>query len=219
MPRMAKPIVIAHHLIWTVYGWWLPNDPRGSTSTTVRKAYIGSLGELHFGRKKIQPAGHDVRAFYEQAAHVLKHPLLEVRGRCVEIVARAFEQVMQDERYRCYACAIMPDHVHVLIRKHKHHAEEMIERLQKASRLALLESELFPAAHPIWTRGGWKVFLDHPDEVHRTIPYIEQNPIKINLPPQRWPFVVEYDRWPLHAGHSPNSPYARALRSVGRYPR
>ena len=24
------PIVIAHHLIWTAYGWWLPNDPRGS---------------------------------------------------------------------------------------------------------------------------------------------------------------------------------------------
>ena len=26
----AMPIVIAYHLIWTVYGWWLPNDLRGS---------------------------------------------------------------------------------------------------------------------------------------------------------------------------------------------
>jgi len=25
-------MIIAHHLIWTAYGFWLPNDPRGSSS-------------------------------------------------------------------------------------------------------------------------------------------------------------------------------------------
>jgi hypothetical protein len=24
-------MVVAYHLIWTAYGWWLPNDPRGSS--------------------------------------------------------------------------------------------------------------------------------------------------------------------------------------------
>src|SRR6058998_1108964 len=67
----VMPIVIAYHLIWTVYGWWLPNDPRGSTSKTIA-SLIAALGELHFGRKRIQPASRDVRAFYEQAAKVLK---------------------------------------------------------------------------------------------------------------------------------------------------
>lgn len=218
--RMANPIVIAHHLIWTAYGWWLPNDPRGSTSRTIRKAHIDALGDLHFGRKRIQPAGRDVRAFYQQAAQVLKHPLLEVRGRAVEVVAEAFAHVNDGEKYTCYACAIMPDHVHILIRKHKHRAEEMIDRLQDASRRALIESELLPQDHPVWTSGsGWKVFLDHPDEVERTIPYIDKNPVKIGLPAQQWPFVIEYDRWPLHEGHSVNSPYVRALRAAGRYPR
>ncbi len=28
-----RPSVIAHHLIWTLYGHWLPNDLRGSGST------------------------------------------------------------------------------------------------------------------------------------------------------------------------------------------
>ena len=32
---MPRPIVIAHHLIWTVYGTWLPNDPRGSGSRAI----------------------------------------------------------------------------------------------------------------------------------------------------------------------------------------
>jgi hypothetical protein len=31
--------------------------------------------------------------------------------------------------------------------------------------------------------------------------------------------VQEYDDWPLHSGHSVNSPYVKALKAVGRYPR
>jgi hypothetical protein len=29
-------MVAGYHLIWTVYGYWLPNDPRGSTSREIR---------------------------------------------------------------------------------------------------------------------------------------------------------------------------------------
>ena len=212
------PVVIAYHLIWTVYGWWLPNDLCGSTSRSVTMDHIAALGSLHFGRKRVQPAARDVRAFYEQAAKALKHPLLEIRDAALDIVAGAFAQVIAQQMYTCYACAIMPDHVHMLIRKHKHTAEEMIEHLQNTARWALIDARLRFGDHPVWTRGGWSVFLDHPDEVGRTIPYIEENPEKIRLPRQCWPFVVPYDRWPLHQGHSPNSPYAKRLRAVGRYP-
>ena len=99
-------MVIAHHLIWTVYGWWLPNDPRGSTSRTIASDRIAALGELHYGRKKIQPASSDVRAFYQKAAGTLKHPLLEIRGNAVQLVATAFGDVIAQQRYTCYACAV-----------------------------------------------------------------------------------------------------------------
>lgn len=49
-------MVVGYHLIWTAYGCWLPNDPRGSTSRDVRSVQLQDLGELHFGRKKMQPA-------------------------------------------------------------------------------------------------------------------------------------------------------------------
>lgn len=213
------PLVMAYHLIWTMYGWWLPNDPRGSTSRTIARARIAALGELHYGRRVVQPASRDVRAFYRKAAGVLKHPLLEIRGEAVGRVAVALGDVIAQERYTCYACVIMPDHVHILIRKHKHRAEEMISLLQNASRWQLIDAELWPSDHPVWTDGGgWSVFLDHPDEIERTIPYIEGNPRKIGLPAQRWPFVIPYDRWPLHEGHSPNSPYVKRLRAAGLYP-
>jgi len=216
---MAQPLVIAYHLIWTAYGWWLPNDPRGSGSKTIRNELIADLGHLHFGRKRIQPAGSIVREFYSKAADALKHPLLLFDDKATAVAAEAFQEVIDHERYTCYACAIMPDHVHILIRKHKHSGEEMMELLKKESRDRLIVAKLRAPTHPVWSAGGgWKVFLDHPDEIRRTIRYIEKNPDPIELPRQPWPFIKPYDNWPLHAGHSPNSPYARRLREVGRYP-
>lgn len=212
---MPRPIVIAYHLMWTAYGFWLPNDPRGSTSQTIASDVIAELGELHYGRRKIQPPAHTIREFRQRASEVLKFPLLEIRPEEVSLVADGFAEAMTEHRYTCYACAIMPDHVHLLIRKHKHQAEEMIENLQTASRLRLSRSGARTPDHPVWTQGGWKVFLDHPDAIRRTIRYIEDNPIKGKLPGQQWPFVKQYDGWPLHPGHNPNSPYARRLRDFG----
>ena len=214
----GQPLVIAYHLIWTVYGWWLPNDPRGSGSRTIRNDILRHLGQLHLGRKAMQPAGRAVGAFYEQAADLLQHPLLTFDSGARAAIAQAFADTIACQRYTCWACAIMPDHVHILIRKHKHLAEEMIGNLKALSRKRL---ELLPrwSGHPVWADGGgWKVFLDHPDEVRRTIAYIRNNPRQCGLPSQSWPFVVPYDGWPLHPGHSPHSPYTRALRAAGRYP-
>jgi REP element-mobilizing transposase RayT len=209
---MAHPLVIAYHLIWTVYGHWMPNDPRGSGSKTIRSDVIARLGELHYGRKKIQPAGKDIEAFYEQAKSVLRYPVLEFDCKAIQSVAIAFGEVIRERPYTCYACAIMPDHAHLVIRKHKDLAEDMIANLQKGSCLALGASGFGGDGHPIWTRGGWSVFLDHPDDIRRTIRYVESNPLAEGLPAQHWDFVKEYDGWPVHPGHDPKSPWARRLR-------
>ncbi|MFQ5732695.1 MAG: transposase [Planctomycetaceae bacterium] len=211
---MSRPIVIGYHLIWTAYGWWLPNDPRGSGSRAIASDRIADLGEIHYGRREIQPAGAVVREFYEHAKDILSHPLLRFEPDEFADVADAFSDVIAEHRYTCYACAVMPDHVHLLIRKHKHTAEEMIENFQATSRASIIATGLREAGHPVWTRGGWKVFQDHPDAMRRTIAYIERNPTKDGLSAQEWAFVTEYDGWPLHPGHSPNSPYARRLREL-----
>ncbi|HSZ59316.1 MAG TPA: hypothetical protein VK797_26980 [Tepidisphaeraceae bacterium] len=46
-------MVLAHHLIWVAYGWWLPNDPRGSMSRYLDRDILAELGELHYGRKRV----------------------------------------------------------------------------------------------------------------------------------------------------------------------
>lgn len=216
---MPHPLVIGYHLIWTGYGWWLPNDPRGSGSDTVCTDILAELGDVHHGRKPVQPPGREVREFYARAAPLLQHPLLKFDAPARDLIAAGFAAAVAAERYTCYACVVMPDHVHLVVRKHRHTAEEMAANLMAASRAELIAAGGVPPDHPVWVSGTpWAVFLGHPDDVRRTIRYVERNPLPLGLPVQRWPFVTPYDDWPLHPGHSPNSPYAKRLRELGRYP-
>jgi hypothetical protein len=100
---MSDPLVIAYHLIWTAYGCWLPNDPRGSGSTTIRSDVLAELGELHHGRKQVQPTSAEVRHFYQQAAALLRHPLLTFSETERLQIGSAFAEVIGAERYTCYA--------------------------------------------------------------------------------------------------------------------
>ncbi len=217
MNPSPRPIVIAYHLVWTAYGWWLPNDPRGSTSKAICCDVLKDLGELHYGRKRVQPASRDIRSFYALAEGRLKHPLGTFDLSCIEVIGSAFSETVAEHRYTCIAAAIMPDHVHLLICKHKHTAEQMIRNFQDQSRSRLRNSGLFPADHPVWGGPGWKVFLDYPDDIRRTNGYVQDNPVKARRPAQAWGFVKEYDGWPLHPGHSPDSPYVKRLKAAGRY--
>lgn len=191
-------MVIAHHLIWTAYGWWLPNDPRGSMSKYIDQDLLSELGELHYGRKRIQPASRTIREFYDRAKSLLKDDLLTFTSDEVGAIATAFANTISSERYTCYACAIMPDHVHLVIRKHRDLAEGMILKLQIASMQTVRAMGRRDSGHPVWGGSGWKVFLDTPQDIRRTVKYAQDNPIKSRMPPQNWEFVSPYDGWPFH---------------------
>ena len=188
-------MVAAYHLIWTAYGWWLPNDPRGSMSKGVAIEPIAELGPHHYGRKAVQPSSADLREFYDRAEGVLKHELLRFDDIDVDVIASAFASVIKVRKYTCYACAIMPDHVHLLIRKQRDKAEEMIAQLQSASRLAIIDANRRALDHPVWGGPGWKVFQRSRKQIETTVAYVRRNPVGIGRPTQSWPFVQEYDGW------------------------
>lgn len=114
------------------------------------------------------------------------------------LIGGAFGETIREHKYTCYACSLMPDHVHLVIRKHRDDAETMIGNLQGASRTRLRNQGLVPEEHLVWTKNGWRVFLNSPAEVWSRIRYVEKNPVKEGLAAQRWAFVVEYDNWPFH---------------------
>jgi hypothetical protein len=98
-------MVAGYHLIWTAYGYWLPNDPRGSTSREVRVEAIQSLGELHFGRRKVQPSSSELRAFFAKARDALAHPVLTFDDTDIDCIATTIGREIETRGYMCYACA------------------------------------------------------------------------------------------------------------------
>jgi REP element-mobilizing transposase RayT len=188
-------MIVGHHLIWTAYGWWLPNDPRGSSSHEIRVERIAGLGELHHGHKPVQPFPAEIRRFYEQARGVLKHELLTFDDDAILLIGKSIGRVIRDKRYTCYECAVMPDHVHLLIRRHRDRAGDMIEHFQRASRTDLIAAGKRPPEHPVWGGPGWKVFQNTRQDMERIARYIHDNPLKAHRPEQTWDFVTPYNGW------------------------
>ena len=189
-------MVAGYHLIWTVYGYWLPNDPRGSTSKEVRVEPIEALGEHHYGRKENQPSSKQLREFFKNAHEVLAHSVRSLDDDDIALVGQALGTQIEEKEYVCHACAVMPDHVHLLIRRQRDRAEDIIALLQQKTKEVLIDAGKRPVNHPVWTDGaGWKTFVNTRKQFEREIDYIRQNPIKIGRAEQAWDFVTAYDGW------------------------
>ena len=134
-----------------------------------------------------------MREFHEAAGSLLRHSLLSLSDEEVQTIGEAFAAVIRERNYTCYGFAVMPDHVHLLIRKHRDPAEAMIDHLQEASRGKVLGLGHRATEHPVWGGPGWKVDLSSREEIVRTVRYIDENPPKAGRPRQHWPFVKEYD--------------------------
>src|ERR1700741_4190818 len=99
-----------YHLIISAYGFWLPNDPRGSWS-----GFVGSWELFRFGeatkistRKSVARVEHD-RSKRLAAKEVLKYPPVKFNGIQANGIANAFAQSAYRYKMRLYACAILPE--------------------------------------------------------------------------------------------------------------
>lgn len=204
-------MVLGYHLIITTYGFWLPNDPRGSWSD-----FVGSWDLLKFGpatkvatRRSLARDAHDHRRRIE-AKMALKYPPVEFSGIQARSVARGFAGFVSANGLTAWACSILPEHVHMVIARHTYTAEQMANLLKGAATRRLIADELHPLATyarpgkrtpKMWARGQWKVFLDDVVGIERGIRYVEDNPVKEGKRRQRWSFVTAFDpRFPSGRG-------------------
>ena len=202
--------VIAVHLVLTLYGHWAVNDPRGSGSMNFIDEKFEPLGPIHFGRKPRheQPTRHELKAFHAEHEALLNFPIFWIDRAKRTAIAEAIRDVIQADGYTCYACAVCGNHVHLVIRTHKHDALTIWNHFADAIRSRLtstssVESRLrfpeeFSPQHPVISARPYKVFLYTPDDVWDRVDYIKKNPLKEHLPPQHWDFVTPYDNFPFH---------------------
>jgi len=188
-------MVIAYHVTFGAYGFWLPNDPRGSWSTFVGAWSLFRLGKATkvAVRRSLAREPHDSRRRIA-AKETLKHGTVELTGVQARAIARGFARAGGEGDYALYACAIMPDHVHLVVARAARPVERVVGHLKARATQQLKHEGLWDGAgRPVWGGPGWRVYLNTPGEVRRAVEYVEGNPIREGLPLQRWRFVKPYE--------------------------
>ncbi len=177
-------MIIAYHAIFTTYGTWLPNDPRGSYSKTIYNTELAELGDIRYGRQNPQPDRQRMRRFRTATMARLLRPPYYINDAIRPIVASSFAKVQKRLNVTVSACTVMNDHVHLLVLRSKYKIEYLVNQFKGAA-TAALNLDLTP-----WTKGCWKVFLNDEDALRAAARYVEANPEAAGLKPQCWDFVT-----------------------------
>jgi len=191
----------AVHLCWGSYGFWLPNDPRGSGSETVWADHLKPFGEATFvpDRKRSRArTGHD-KPLRFAAKRALLRPAVLFNGHQAKCAALAFGEYAERIDLPIWACTVLPDHVHLVVAPCGIRARDLSARFKAAATKALKEQGLHPFGHledesgdvpKCWQMKDWSVFKYDPDAVRQVIRYVEDNPLKEGKPKQTWHFVT-----------------------------
>jgi REP-associated tyrosine transposase len=195
-------VVRAYHIIMTAYGFWLPNDPRGSWSDWIRRWELlrhGTATKVTTHRSLArQPHDHCKR---QEAKRALRYPAVSFTGRQALMIGMGFKQAIEESSYVVYACSILPEHAHLVVARHAHGGERIAGHLKGRATHQLALEGLHPLAAcrqqdgtipSPWARKSWPVFLETDEAIQRAIAYVEDNPLKEGKPRQRWSFVVPY---------------------------
>jgi hypothetical protein len=198
-------MVIAYHVIITAYGFWLPNDLRGSGSDFVRRPELLPFGKATPVQVRHSvasaPLTRDQRATRFAAKNALTYPPVRFNQAQTIAIADGFADGVRRSGFVFYACAILPDHSHLVIGRHSYQIEQVANRLKGSASRILSERGIHPMAGARdargrlpspWSAGLRKVFLNTPGEVIGRIRYARDNLTRAGLPEQNWAFVREY---------------------------
>lgn len=187
-------MILAHHAIFSMYGFWLPNDPRGSGSD-----YVASPSLLKHGkatktdsRRSVAAVAHD-QARRKAAKSALRYPPVSITGRQALSVVEGFALACREGGYVVHACAVLPDHVHLVIAAHERPIRQVIGHLKSRATLRLKQAGQWDDGRPLWGAHGWNVPLETAVAVERAVRYVEENPTKEGKKRQRWSFVTAFD--------------------------
>src|SRR5882724_9546468 len=162
---------LAYHAIFSAFGQWLPNDPRGSGSSFVGAKHLRKFGPatgLEDRGRSVAGKPHDVQLRLA-AKKALQRPAVLFNGHQALSVSRGFHDYVRKSELTVWACAIMPDHVHLVVARHRLLIETIVEQLKGAATNRLLDDGVHPFAGmtaretrvpQCWGRGEWKVFLN-----------------------------------------------------------
>ena len=198
-------MILGFHFIFSAYGFWLPNDPRGSWSECIRQYEL-----LRFGpaTKSLITSTHSVaskphaEALRLAAKDALRYPPVQFTGIQARAIARGFAIAAKEHAYAIHALAILPDHVHLVMAWHRRHIDDIAAHLKSKATRQMTDEGIHPLTAfasangrkpSPWARNYWCPFIDSLEYMQQAIRYVQRNPLKSGLPAQRWNCIVPYE--------------------------
>jgi REP element-mobilizing transposase RayT len=193
-------MILGAHIIISAYGFWLPNDPRGSWSD-----FVAAWELLKFGkatrismRESVAHVLHD-RKIRLEAKKSLKFKPVLFTGEQALAIGAGFARAVREGDYRIHACSVLPDHVHFVAAAHLRTYEQMTAHMKAHATRALTARGLHPlrdqqrkdgTTPSPWAESLWKVFIDNDAHWRSAIKYVQDNPLKEGKRKQHWSFVT-----------------------------
>ena len=178
-------MILAFHSIISTYGFWLPNEPRGSWSTFVASWELFRYGpatkvETH---RSVAHRPYD-RNLKREMRRALIHESVRFTGAQAKIVGMSMQRVP----YPIHALAIMPNHTHLVLGRIDRDIRRAVGHIKSEATRVLRACGFFADRSP-WADHGWNVYLDSVEDVERAIRYVNANPLRDRLPAQKWACV------------------------------
>lgn len=181
-------MVHGYHVVFGTYGFWLPNDPRGSWSDFVADWELLCFGDATktTTRRSVARKRHDA-AIRQRAKQSLKYPPVVLTGTQAAAIGRGFAESIRKSRFTLWACSILPEHDHLVVARHRFKVEQVVNLLKGEATKRLVAEELHPLMRfrnprgvipTPWAENARRVYLDTEADILRSIQYVEQNPIK-----------------------------------------
>ncbi len=196
-------MIHGYHIILAHYGFWLPNDPRGSHSEFVASWEIARFGKTtqKLEQRRLDQISEAERSQRKSAQTALKYPSVSLNGRQALSIAQGFASKVRFADYPIWACSILPEHTHLVVGRHRLKAEQMANLLKGAATRKLLEDDNHPLANyaqsgkrppGMWARHQWISYLDGDTAIENAMAYVIENPIKEGKKRQNWKWLGRY---------------------------
>jgi REP element-mobilizing transposase RayT len=194
-------MIHGYHIIFGTYGFWLPNDPRGSWSDFVASWELLRFGKSAKGMERLNIAPDELERWLCAAREALRFPSVSLSAAQIRGVATGFGNSIRKSQYGVWACSILPEHVHVVVGRHSYNAEQIANLLKGEATKALNAESIHPQRRyadetgkvpSMWAEKQWVAYLDSEIAIERAIRYVEENPVRESRPRQTWPFVTPF---------------------------
>ena len=179
------------------------NDLRGSWSDFMYSWELASSGPATKSLDRVDVDPEEYAAWCQRTRRALRYPAVRLTGEHVLAVGEGFPRLARKSGLGVWACSILPEHIHLVLARHRYRTEQAVNLLKGQAARRLLEKNLHSMKQfqksvknclpSVWGGGQWKIYLEDEAGIENAIRYVQENPICEDLPHQQSNFVPEFE--------------------------